>query len=108
MSSPAIYRVQVRGRLDAAWSERFGGLNITEIRTDEREIETVLVGRLADQADLAGVLGALYEAHLPVLSAECLDSEPNDIDQDAPTKPAERHEGSLKRQEERSDESQEG
>ena len=78
MSSPAIYRIQVRGRLGAAWPERFGGLNITEVRTDDGEVETVLVGRLADQADLAGVLGALYESHLPVLSAECLDSEPKD------------------------------
>lgn len=78
MTSPAIYRICVRGRLDAAWSERFGGLNITEIRGEGAEIETVLVGRLADQADLAGVLAALYESHYPVLSAECLDSETND------------------------------
>ena len=78
MGSPAIYRIQVRGHLESAWSERFGGLNITEIRTGEGEVETVLVGRLADQADLAGVLAALYESHLPVLSAECLNSEPNE------------------------------
>ena len=85
MSSPAIYRIQVRGRLDAGWSELFGGLNITEMRTDDGEIQTVLVGRLTDQADLAGVLGALYESHLPVISAECLDSEKQDIDEPAET-----------------------
>jgi hypothetical protein len=78
MDNPAIYRIQVRGRLDAAWSERFGGLNITEIRTGDGEIETVLVGRLTDQADLSGVLEALYESHLPVLSAECLGGDPED------------------------------
>jgi len=80
MSSPAIYRIQVLGRLDASWSERFGGMNITETRGGQDEIETVLVGRLADQADLAGLLSALYESHLPVLSAECLGSEPKDGD----------------------------
>jgi len=87
MSSPAIYRVQVSGRLGAAWSERFGGLNITEIRTNEGEIETVLVGRLTDQADLSGVLAALYESHHPVLSAECLDGEPEEPDEGAETTP---------------------
>jgi hypothetical protein len=34
-----------------------------------------LVGRLADQAALSGVLNSLYELHLPVLSADCVDSE---------------------------------
>ena len=78
MDSPAIYRIQVRGRLDAAWSERFGGMNISEVRTDAGDIQMVLVGRLADQADLAGVLGALYESHFPLVSAECLGSELDD------------------------------
>ena len=32
--------------------------------------------RHLDQADLAGVLATLYESHQPVLSVECLDSEP--------------------------------
>jgi len=82
MSSPAIYRIQVRGRLDASWSERFGGMSITEVPAERGEIETVLVGRLNDQTDLAGVLGALYESHLPVLSAECLGSEQDDDDKD--------------------------
>lgn len=85
MSSPAIYRILVRGRLDAAWSERFGGLNITEIQSGEGEIESVLVGRLSDQADLAGVLAALYESHLPVLSVNCLDSEEKGAIDNAPT-----------------------
>ncbi len=34
--------------------------------------QTVLVGRLADQSSLSGVLNTLYDLHLPVLSAECL------------------------------------
>jgi hypothetical protein len=34
-----------------------------------------MVGRLADQAALSGILNSLYELHLPVLSAECVDSE---------------------------------
>ena len=34
-------------------------------------MDTVVVVRLADQAALASVLDALYELHLPVVSAEC-------------------------------------
>jgi hypothetical protein len=34
-----------------------------------------LVGRLLDQAQLSGVLNALYEMHLPILSVEILDEE---------------------------------
>ncbi len=75
MHGPAIYRIRVRGRLDASWSDRVGGMQVTETRGSDGEAETILVGRLADQAALAGILNALYELHLPVLSAECVDSE---------------------------------
>ena len=36
---------------------------------------TILVGRLADQAALSGVLNILYELHLPLLTVENLDFE---------------------------------
>ena len=75
MHGPAIYRIQVRGRLDAGWSDRVGGMQITETRGTNGQAETILVGRLADQAAMSGILNALYELHLPVLSAECIDSD---------------------------------
>ncbi len=75
MQGPAIYRIRVRGGLDTSWSDRVGGMQVTETRGSDGEAETILVGRLVDQAALAGILNALYELHLPVLSAECVDSE---------------------------------
>jgi hypothetical protein len=45
-----------------------------ESRGDEKP-ETSLVGRLLDQAQLSGVLNALYETHLSILSVEVLDEE---------------------------------
>ena len=48
-------------------------MNITEVQRSDRENETILVGRLADQAALSGVLNTLYEQHLPVLSVDCLE-----------------------------------
>jgi len=74
MQGPAIYRIVVRGTLDPDWSSRIAGMSITERRTRADQVETVLVGRLADQAALASVLNALYELHLPVVSADCLES----------------------------------
>jgi len=73
MKEPAIYRIRVQGRLDAKWSERLEGMNITEVRHSEKDDESILVGRLADQAALSGVLNTLYEQHLPVLSVDCLE-----------------------------------
>ena len=37
--------------------------------------KTILVGRLPDQAALAGILKTLYKLHLPVVKTECVDSE---------------------------------
>ena len=75
MHGPASYRIRVRGRVDARWSDRLGGMRIVEDRRPNGEIETVLIGRLADQAALTGVFNTLYELHLPVLSAEYVDDE---------------------------------
>ena len=75
MHGPAIYRICVRGRLDASRSDRIGGMQITETRGPDGQAETILVGRLPDQAALSGILNALYELHLPVVMAECVNSE---------------------------------
>ena len=75
MQGPAIYRIRVRGGLDTSWSDRVGGMQVTEISGSDGQTETILVGRLPDQAAFAGILKTLYELHLPVVNAECVDSE---------------------------------
>ena len=75
MHGPAIYRICVSGHLDASCADRIGGMQITETRGTNGQTETILVGRLADQAALSGIFNSLYELHLPVLSADCVDSE---------------------------------
>lgn len=72
VDQPARYRIQVQGRLDQQWSERLSGLEIThEIGSLELPV-TTLLGQLPDQAALLGVLTALYDIRMPVLSVECL------------------------------------
>lgn len=72
MSGPAIYRIRVRGRLDAVLSERLEGMHIENLARDDGKAESILEGRLIDQAALAGVLNKLYELHLPVMAVDCL------------------------------------
>ena len=67
------YRIRVKGYLEESWSERLAGMYITIKRREEGRTLTTLVGRLEDQAELAGVLNTLYELHLPLLSVEYLD-----------------------------------
>jgi hypothetical protein len=68
---PGIYRIQVRGVVDAKWSDWLGGMTITT-RESEGSHVTDMVGKVADQAALAGILSALYELHLPLLWVEFL------------------------------------
>ncbi len=71
MSGPAVYRIRVRGRLDAELSERLG-MRVENLARNDGKAESVLEGRLLDQAALAGVLNKLYELHLPVMAVDCL------------------------------------
>ena len=74
MHGPAIYEIRVRGHLEEKWSDQLGGLQITAMQAANGKQETIIVGRLVDQAALTGVLNTLYELHLPVVSVECVDS----------------------------------
>lgn len=56
-------------------SDRIGGMQITETRGPDGQVETILVGRLPDQAALSGILKSLYDLHFPVVMAECVTSE---------------------------------
>jgi len=70
---PGNYRIRVQGYIDEIFSESLAGMYITFNRQKEGKTLTTLVGRLEDQAELAGVLNTLYEMHLPLLSVEYLD-----------------------------------
>ena len=71
---PAVYRIRIEGRLDPSWSDRMGGLAI-EAGGAESAPVTTLTGELTDQSALHGVLNALLELHLPILSTERLPTE---------------------------------
>ena len=72
---PAIYRIRIKGYLDDRWSDRLGGMEIKVIEQAEGAPETILVGWLPDQAALCGVINALYNLHLALLSVELTGSQ---------------------------------
>lgn len=73
LEKPATYHIQIQGALDPQWSNRLSGLVIeTKHFDDERLPVTTLSGRLIDQAALFGVLSALYDLRLPLLTVEYL------------------------------------
>jgi hypothetical protein len=73
--APASYRIRAQGHLDDSWSDRLGGMVLTRAFTADKQPMTILIGHLKDQAALSGVLNALYDLHLPVISVEFLDEK---------------------------------
>ena len=69
---PATYRIGVQGRVPARWRDRLEGMAISECSAEAESPATILVGELADQVALAGVLNTLVELHLSVVSVERL------------------------------------
>ena len=67
----AIYQIRVRGNLDRKWSDWFDGFTITLQANDE----TLLVGPVADQAALHGLLAKIRDLGLPLLSVRRIKTE---------------------------------
>ena len=76
LGSPAMYRICVQGYLDEEWSDYVQGMAISTERDESQHPITTLTGQFLDQAALYGVLNALYDYHLPLLSVECLSIGP--------------------------------
>jgi hypothetical protein len=64
MTPAMIYQIRVEGQLDESWSEWLGGLTITQ----QANGETLLSGRIPDQAALHGILDKLYGMNLTLIS----------------------------------------
>ena len=73
---PAHYRIRFRGHLDPAWSTWFDSLTVTP--ADDGT--TDLVGPLADQAALFGLLARLRDLGATLLLVEYLTAEPRRSD----------------------------
>jgi hypothetical protein len=72
---PASYRIRAQGHIDDSWTGRLSGMVLTRAFTADKQPMTILIGQLEDQSALCGVMNALYDLHLPVISVEYLDEK---------------------------------
>ena len=75
MSESAYDRIRVRGHLGPVDARRLRGLDVENTADERGAPVAVLRGTLPDQAAVMGVLHALHDYQLPLLSAEFLPSE---------------------------------
>ena len=78
---PAVYRIQVIGRLADEVIVRLLNQGLAAVPADGEAPASILEGKLRDQAALAGVLDLLYELHLPIISVELLAGRPAPADE---------------------------
>ena len=68
----ATYQIIIEGRIDTTWSELLEGMKVSQVTLDNYSHCTSVEGELIDQAALAGVINALYEMHLTIISVKRL------------------------------------
>ncbi len=71
---PAVYQIIIQGILDKSWSDYFGGMTIEHEGDPKHYAMTILMGKLADQSALMGVINALNDIGYPILSVEYLEA----------------------------------
>jgi hypothetical protein len=71
---PAVYRIRIQGILDKNWSDYYRVMTIEHEGDPEHSAISILMGKLADQSALIGVLNSLHDIGYPILSVECLDT----------------------------------
>ena len=67
---PAVYKIHVSGTLGSGWSQYLGGAVIKPGGDPDRP-STMLTGCARDQAALMGILNALYDLGMPLISCVC-------------------------------------
>jgi len=72
-ASSAAYEIRVEGVLDQRWTAWFEGLEI-----DSDHSQTVIAGRVADQAALHGLLNRVCDLGLVIVSVRRLDQDDPD------------------------------
>ncbi len=68
---PSEYIIQVKGHLDSHWEQWIEGMKITRADNDV----TILSGKVSDQSALLGLLEAIHNLNLTLLSVQKVESE---------------------------------
>lgn len=73
-SLPAVYRLEVAGRLGSVWRKRLGEMHATVHESPDGSV-TVLEGPIRDRSELSGILNTLNDLHLTLLRVEVVEDE---------------------------------
>lgn len=65
------YQIRVKGNLEPKWSDWFDGFTISTQNLGE----TLMIGPVADQAALHGLISKLRDMGLPILLVERLETD---------------------------------
>jgi hypothetical protein len=68
MAEPNEYEIRVEGNLDEHWSDWFDSLSVTEAGDGQ----TLIKGKVADQAALRGILEKIWNLNLVLISVHRL------------------------------------
>ena len=74
-TGPAIYCIKVQGVIDVRFIGYFGDMVISTEKKAGDRIAGILTGKIKDQSELLGVLNALHNLHLPIVSMQTLDKK---------------------------------
>ena len=70
----AVYEIRVWGELDQDWQQWFSGLTVTRTDASGQLPTTILMGPVADQAALRGMLNKLWDLNLTLLSVRRIET----------------------------------
>lgn len=78
--SPARYRICAQGRFAPDWLDMLSGVWVIYSQAPGGKGVTLLIGEVADQAALVGVIEQLYSLGFPLLLVEHLADQDNGVD----------------------------
>ncbi len=67
-SRPIFYRITIEGTIRENWSGWLNNMQISAAAHDDGSQTTTLIGKVADQAALRGLLGKIWDLNLTIIS----------------------------------------
>lgn len=80
VADPASYQIEVQGKLDPSWADMYGRLCVEHRLNQDGVAVTTLIGKVPDQAALAGLLNLTYTLGMPLLSVALIGGSAADTD----------------------------
>jgi len=73
LGQPARYQIKIQGQLNQGWSDWFDGMDVSVEQHEKGSSTTNLIGIVADQPALHGILARIRDLGLPLLLVKLLE-----------------------------------